>query len=261
MRNGAVPKVSERDLTCPALWDPQDFWDSLPPNSNVSPERPPERKKPLIRLLPTDIPKPRSATIPAPYAKRWWTDVENGKNRYPLVSVFVTQKAYVRICAHAGSDLDNEVGGWMVGKWRADRETGEEFIVVEAALPAMHTRQGDAFLTFTQDSQVAMYSLLEERYPNKELVGWYHTHPRMGLFLSNHDLFLHNHFFPNPYQVALVVEPFSNVGGFFIRDTKGQLDSRHYFGFHEINNGTERSVVHWKNLYQLQSTPKEEHEP
>jgi proteasome lid subunit RPN8/RPN11 len=166
----------------------------------------------------------------------------------PAVTVFVTQKAFVRCCAHAGSDLHNEVGGWLIGKWRADRLTGRNFIIVESILPAPHTRHGSAFLTFTQETQVALYDELKERFPNKELVGWYHTHPRMGVFLSEYDTWLHRNFFPEPYQVALVIEPYSSAGGFFIRQEDGFLDARQYFGFYELYHRTKRSVVHWQNL-------------
>ncbi|MFN2145117.1 MAG: Mov34/MPN/PAD-1 family protein [Anaerolineales bacterium] len=215
----------------------------------------------MIRLLPDEASQAKSGHIPTKHARRWHTDVEFAKNRVPQVSVFLSQKTFVRICVHAGSDLNNEVGGWLLGKWRADHETGEEFIVVDAILPAIYTRQGSAFLTFTQDSQVAMHSLMEEKYPDKDLVGWYHTHPRMGLFLSSHDLFLHNNFFPKPWQVALVVEPHTNVGGFFIRDQKGEMDARHHFGFYEIITGRSRSVVHWANLEPAQEDlPVEEGE-
>ncbi len=217
----------------------------------------------LIRLLPVETPELPTGHMPEKHARRWYSEVEMGKNRTSQVEVFISQKTYIRICAHAGSDLDNELGGWMLGKWRADKTTGREYVVVEAALPALYTQQGSAYLTFTQDSQVAMYSLMEERYPDKELVGWYHTHPKMGIFLSTHDIFLHNNFFPKPWQVALVVEPYTHQGGFFIRDTKGEMDSRHYFGFHELHNGLKkRSVVHWQNLYYTpESQPKERVKP
>jgi proteasome lid subunit RPN8/RPN11 len=201
----------------------------------------------MIRLCNQESTIEHTSHIPHGRAKRWWSDVETDDHP-PTVSVFITQKAYVRICVHAGSDLENEVGGWLVGKKRTDSNTGEDFIVVEAVLPAVHTRYGSAYLTFTQDSQVAMYEMMEERYPGKELVGWYHTHPKMGVFLSKHDHWLHENFFKQPWQVALVVEPHSNVAGFFSWDSDGQLDTRYYYGFHEINNGQNRSVVHWRNM-------------
>jgi proteasome lid subunit RPN8/RPN11 len=203
---------------------------------------------PSIRLLPNGQPEPRQGYLPSSRAMRWQSaNEENGPE--PVVSVFVSQRAYVRCCAHAGSDLNNEVGGWLVGKWRVDKRTGKEFIVVENILPAPHTRQGSAFLTFTQESQVAMHQALEERYPSKELVGWYHTHPRMGVFLSEYDTWLHRNFFPELFQVALVIEPYSASGGFFIRQPDGNLDARRYYGFYELHNRKRRSVVHWRNIF------------
>ncbi len=191
---------------------------------------------------------PRRATIPYDRSWQWSSPFEEDEELEPGLSVFLTQRAFVRICAHAGSDLENEVGGWLVGKWREDRKTGDPFIIVEASLPAPHTRHGSAYLTFTQDSQVALYQNFKERHPDKELLGWYHTHPRMGIFLSDYDTWLHNHFFPFPYQVALVVEPHSASGGFFIRQMDGVLDPRSYFGFYELKTKNRSSVVHWHNL-------------
>ena len=136
---------------------------------------------PSIRLKPVEIPRPRTAHIPFNRALYWQSPFESNSSE-PAVSVFVAPRAFVRVSAHAGSDLDNEVGGWLIGKWRLDKNLNQQFIVVENSLPAPFTRQGQAFLTFTQDSQVALQNLLEERFPGKDLVGWYHTHPRMGVF-------------------------------------------------------------------------------
>lgn len=201
-----------------------------------------------IRLMPSDQNGPKLAHIPTDLSRRWRSGLENG-DQEPPITVFVTQKAYVKINVHAGSDLDNEVGGWLVGSWRADADSGERFIVIQAMLPALDTVHGSAFLTFTQETQLALYDQMEERYPDMDLVGWYHTHPRMGVFLSKYDVFLHQNFFPNPYQVALVIEPHSRAAGFFIPQADGSLDPRRYYGFHEIHNNTDRSVVHWQNVY------------
>lgn len=202
----------------------------------------------MIQLSKQEAMREQTSHIPYGRARRWWSNVEKESRPSPI-SIFVTQKAYVRICAHAGSDLENEVGGWMVGKQRTDPTTGKSFIVIEAILPAVHTRYGSAYLTFTQDSQVAMHGIMEERFPGKDLVGWYHTHPKMGVFLSKYDHWLHENFFRQPWQVALVVEPYTNVAGFFTWDSDGQLGTRYYHGFHEINNGQNRSVVHWRNMF------------
>lgn len=209
-----------------------------------------------IRLGQTISPLVRHSRIPYRKALRWWPPSCDEECQQAAVVVFMTQRAFVRCCAYAGSDLEHEVGGWLIGKRRRDKRSGEEFIIIDTILPAQHTQQGIAFLTFTQDSQVALHTLLQESYPDKELVGWYHTHPRMGIFLSEMDTWLHNHFFPEQWQVALVIEPCSARGGFFIRQEDGSLDARRYFGFFELNNGKRRSVVHWRNLVPQSESPR-----
>lgn len=214
--------------------------------------------KPVIRLSPSEDPAPKQAHIPDDQLRRWWAGIED-VNRPARNSVIVTQEAYAQINEHAESDMKNEVGGWLIGRWRVDSATEQEFITVEAILPAVHVRHGSAYLTFTQESQIAMYDLMEENFPGKDLVGWFHTHPRMGVFLSHYDVFLHSNFFPKPWQVALVLEPHSSEAGFFIRDTEGELDPRHYYGFHEFGSGQEPSVVKWGNmLREPQTTIKED---
>jgi proteasome lid subunit RPN8/RPN11 len=211
-----------------------------------------------IQVDPADTMEPKTTPLPVKRARRWNSPYDSS-GLQPLVSVFLTQTAYSRICMHSVSDLDNEVGGIMVGEWCVD-EKGGQFIVVEHALPARHTRQGSVYLTFTQDSLVEIHDEIDRHYPDKKIVGWYHTHPRMGIFLSHYDTWLHKHFFPEPWQVALVVEPHSSNGGFFIRQNNGALDPTRYFGFHEMDGNFGRSMVYWSNLYLIEQEGEKSNE-
>jgi proteasome lid subunit RPN8/RPN11 len=185
--------------------------------------------------------------MPRAQAQRWRSAFEvNGM--VPTTEVFVSQRAFLEIGAHAQSDQDNEVGGVLVGKWRLDRSSRSPFIVVEAILPARHTRHGTGFITFTQESLLALHEEMERNHPGKVMVGWFHTHPHMGVFLSGFDSWLHQNFFPEPWQVALVIEPWTETGGFFIRDQDGQLDAHRYYGFCELVPAGQESVVGWQNL-------------
>ncbi|MCA1557569.1 MAG: hypothetical protein LC731_03400, partial [Acidobacteria bacterium] len=48
------------------------------------------------------------------------------------------------------------------------------------------------------------------------IVGWYHTHPRFGIFLSEMDVFIQKNFFSEPWQTAFVLDPVQRTEGFFI---------------------------------------------
>ncbi len=185
--------------------------------------------------------------MPLARSKRWESPHEF-KGARPLVKVFLSQSAFCRISLHSNSEMDDEVGGALVGLWCQDRDTDEQFVVVQHMLPARHTRQGSVYLTFTQDTIVEFHNEIEKNHNGKRIVGWYHTHPRMGIFLSHYDTWLHNNFFPEPWQVALVVEPHKSLAGFFIRRDDDALDPTRYFGFYELNGNMGRSMVEWQNL-------------
>lgn len=203
-----------------------------------------------INIQPTEELQPRLACMPVAFAQRWDSPFDReGLNT--AVRVFVTQPAYARMCVHAASEMEQETGGILVGQWCKDVDSEEEFIVVENALPARYTRQGSVYLTFTQDTLVDIHAKIDKRYPGKQIVGWYHTHPKMGIFLSHYDTWLHSYFFPEPWQVALVIEPHKKLGGFFIRQDDGQLDPSRYFGFHEMESNLSWSIVHWQNLHRV----------
>jgi hypothetical protein len=62
--------------------------------------------------------------------------------------------------------------------------------------------------------------------PSRQPVGWYHSHTRSEIFLSDADQDLHNRFFPEPWQVALVLKPHTFEpmrGGFFFREPDGSM--------------------------------------
>ncbi len=60
------------------------------------------------------------------------------------------------------------------------------------------------------------------------VIGWYHSHHRSEIFLSPVDLQLYQEFFPEPWQIALVLRP-ANLrptrAGFFFRDRSGAIKS------------------------------------
>lgn len=207
-----------------------------------------------IRIAPPATTKPEMVPPPLEQSQRWNSPYDN-HGLQPSVSVFMTRPAYIRTCVHACS-AEVEVGGVLIGQWCVNKEKDQQYIVVKHVLPARHTKQGSVYLTFTQDTLVDIHDQIETRFQGERIVGWFHTHPRMGVFLSHYDTFLHHNFFPEPWQVALVVEPFSSVAGFFIRQTDGIFDPSRYFGFYEMDGASGRSIVRWQNLQKVEAEPE-----
>jgi len=111
---------------------------------------------------------------------------------------------------HCFSELHVEVGGFLLGN-HADGVTE-----IKAAVKAEKTKQSQAQLTFTHETWDELHKLIDEKHADLELLGWYHSHPGFGVFLSDYDAFIQHSFFSGPQYVALVVDPLKGVRGWFV---------------------------------------------
>jgi proteasome lid subunit RPN8/RPN11 len=114
-----------------------------------------------------------------------------------------------KIRQHARTSMKAEVCGVLIGSTEHERMT------VEACIQGINAAQGGAHVTFTQDTWEHIYKIKDKEYPDQKIVGWYHSHPGFGVFLSEHDLFIQQNFFSNPQQVAWVFDPHTDEEGCF----------------------------------------------
>jgi proteasome lid subunit RPN8/RPN11 len=116
------------------------------------------------------------------------------------------------IYPHVFANADREVGGVLVGRMPADGSLP----LITGAIPAISADERRATLTFTQDAWAHVHRVLDSDFPaDEQIVGWYHSHPGFGIFLSGHDLFIHENFFGAPSQIAVVVDPWARSEGAF----------------------------------------------
>jgi proteasome lid subunit RPN8/RPN11 len=127
--------------------------------------------------------------------------------------IVVRQSALNRIHVHGDSAPRTEVCGVLVGDVYHD-ETGP-FLLIEHVIEGQAATGSAGQVTFTADTWQHIQLLMDRQYPDLRIVGWYHTHPGHGIFLSEMDVFLHESFFGLPWQAALVYDPRSGDEGIF----------------------------------------------
>ena len=110
---------------------------------------------------------------------------------------------------HCFTETQIEVGGFLVGY--LEGETAH----VTNVFPAKHSVGGPTQLTFTHDSWNAIYEQLEKEPEGTSLIGWFHSHPNFGVFLSDHDKFIQANFFKQDGQITVVVDPIRGRRGWF----------------------------------------------
>lgn len=123
--------------------------------------------------------------------------------------VTCSARAWEAVERHMFSNTDREVGGILVGTVADGRAS------VTGTLPALAATSGSANVTFTHEVWEQVHAAMDRDHSDERIVGWYHSHPGFGVFLSEYDAFAHRNFFEDAAMLALVVDPHSGEAGWF----------------------------------------------
>ena len=129
------------------------------------------------------------------------------------VKVYIKQNVYKSLEKLSSSDTSKELGSIILGQYC--QELGKTHVIISDYIEAKYTDASAATLTFTHETWDYIHSEHEKSYSDKKIIGWQHTHPNYGIFLSNYDMFIQENFFNLPFQIAYVIDPIQNIRGFF----------------------------------------------
>lgn len=129
--------------------------------------------------------------------------------------VFIEQGALEGLHAFLAHDLTREHGGVLVGLPCYDPQQGRYFLDIRGAIPAQETEGTPSHLQFTPETWGYISGIIDENYPNLIVVGWYHSHPGLGVFMSGTDRATQAAFYGQDWQVAVVCDPARRQTGWF----------------------------------------------
>lgn len=121
-----------------------------------------------------------------------------------------------------------EIGGFLLGFHQPHPETGRYRVYIEEFVPITPEEHGVYKIEFGVMAWAELADV-QDNFPNLETIGWFHTHPGHGLFLSQPDLRIHEGFFRQPFQVAMEIDTLSpNLDtAFFTRSQSGAINNTH----------------------------------
>lgn len=115
-----------------------------------------------------------------------------------------------------------EVGGILLGTVSGQNPT---VVRIDAFQPVACRHAKGPYFLLSHEELAAMRQAVERSEPSPErphyAVGFYRSHIRHGLSLSETDLAMYDAFFPDPNNLVLLVKPFAtraSVAGFFFRE-------------------------------------------
>ncbi|HEY1241480.1 MAG TPA: hypothetical protein VGF16_13035 [Bryobacteraceae bacterium] len=123
-----------------------------------------------------------------------------------------------------------EIGGILLGRFESER------LQILDSVPIECEHAFGPVFTLSPADQVRLGELLGRSYPGDlKPVGWYHSHTRSDLALCEADVDIHNRYFPERWQVALVLRPSTlqpTQAGFFFREPDGAIQNER--SYHEF---------------------------
>lgn len=269
------------------LQDPQDSIEPAPPSAGdpasdrkivFGARKPTEDAVTLVVPLIIEAPFPYERTLhwhpgseqvaaPPPAEKKAESDVDDqinseasatstdngeaGAKQPPTelgyTAVVVSQEVLLKVNEHVSQSLDCEMGGFLLGNRYRCPNSARDFVIIDQFSPAKFTESTEVNLAFTHEAWAQLADELSGKFLGKLLIGWYHSHPRMDVFLSSHDMEIQTERFPEPWMVALVLEPEKHRGGFFCsRDGRVRPNTPVDF-FELLERNSRDSVLAWEN--------------
>ncbi|MBN2711962.1 MAG: Mov34/MPN/PAD-1 family protein [Planctomycetes bacterium] len=147
--------------------------------------------------------------------------------------VYIKPEAYEKMKRHASLSDEVELCGVLVGDVYKDDQG--IFLKVIGVIEGEGANNYGAQVTFTHDTWSHINETKDREYSSSKIVGWYHTHPGFGVFLSQMDSFIQDNFFSQPYQIAIVLETKKHVEGcFYWVNGKSTPMTRYWVGDSEV---------------------------
>ena len=173
---------------------------------------------PPIEAVPHDERPPDVGSVPALAGVGNWPARPLSHlqgSRVAGFQVVFAQSALDGIHLHGQSAPDIEVCGVLVGHGCRD-DAGEPYLLIKTVIRGSAAASRTTNVTFTADTWLHIQTVMDQHHPGETIVGWYHTHPGFGIFLSDMDVFICQHFFNLAWQCAFVYDPQSGEEGNFL---------------------------------------------
>lgn len=129
-------------------------------------------------------------------------------------SIYIADSAVNSLLRHLSSHLTVEQGGVLFGHAYKDSEFGI-YTEIEAAIAAPATISTETSFKLTPDSWDGILKNAKKLSSKTTIVGWYHSHPNLGVFMSATDMKTQQACFSHPWSVSIVCDPVRKEIGYF----------------------------------------------
>lgn len=138
--------------------------------------------------------------------------------------VFIERKALEQLNEFLLRDLSREHGGVLLGQPFFDPQEQRYFVVVRFSIAANETEGSPVHLRYTPRAWAGISEVIDQDHRDMVVVGWYHSHPGLGVFMSSTDRATQKAFWNRAWNLAIVVDPITRKTGWFVGEECTLMD-------------------------------------
>ena len=187
------------------------------------PTNPRDTGRPVIHFGPAYSPEPLAEQLPD---EAWLRDTRDARHlRARRAQVYFAAQALQGIRDDLAMDARVERGGLLVGHpFRDLDDPTVSFTVVVGTIGQPSRQSSVGQFTVTPEMISRARQTLEREFPGRRVVGWYHSHPGHGVFLSAQDMTIVRGIYNAPWQIAFVRDTLRDKEGVFYGPQGTRLD-------------------------------------
>lgn len=129
------------------------------------------------------------------------------------LNIIIEDIIFDKIQKHVVSNLHVEMGGVIIG--RVYSHNGITYVEATDIIQIDQPDATFASLKFDYKAWINIDQIKNSYFPDKNIVGWYHSHLGLGIFYSLSDISVHRIAFPEKWQFGIVVDPINQNQGVF----------------------------------------------
>ncbi len=146
--------------------------------------------------------------------------------RHAPFQVYIVQSVYAEIWDHINQSPGIESGGVLIGHPFKTSEGKTTFVIITAAIPQHSDNRSVGHFTVGPDEIALARAEMEHKYPGLIAVGWYHSHPGHGIFLSGQDMTIVRSIYNSSWHIAMVIDPQRRIEGVFVGPEGKQIGGK-----------------------------------
>jgi 26S proteasome regulatory subunit N11 len=167
------------------------------------------------------------------------------------INLFVYRKAENQLINHLTLKPNNETCGVLVGKAYFCPHINKYYTEIIGAIAAPYTLGNQVHCQFTPECWPVILRTQKQDFPGNTIVGWYHSHPGHGIFLSGTDLDTQRSTFKQIWQISTVYDTLQQKIGYFYSASGIRIEPIY------LGNSSAYEQLKWGDNFQ-QTQPGEE---